>query len=91
MPKKSTKNSPKTERRTRTKSLISYATLKKADDSSAPENSEASERFVKDILVRGEAAKPTRGAKLPSDATHVITKENSDGTAEIKRVRYKTF
>jgi hypothetical protein len=51
----------------------------------------ASERFVKDLLVRGEAAEPTEEGKLPQTATHVITKKNEDGTVEVKRVRLKLF
>jgi hypothetical protein len=48
------------------------------------------QQFVQGLLVREEAAKPVKG-KLPLNATHVITKENPDGTAEVKRVRFKTF
>ena len=55
------------------------------------ENNPASERFVKDLLVRGEAAKPDAEGNLPLDATHVLTKENEDGTAEVKRARYKYY
>ena len=50
-----------------------------------------SERFVNDLLVRGEAAEPTKKGTLPNDATHVITKRNEDGTVEVRRVRYKAF
>ena len=49
------------------------------------------DRFARDLLVRGEAAKPDEKGKLPPDATHVITKENPDGTAEVRRVRFKLF
>ncbi|PWT98332.1 MAG: hypothetical protein C5B51_29560 [Terriglobia bacterium] len=50
-----------------------------------------SSRFVKDLLVRGEAAKPGKDGKLPLSATHAIVKENPDGTVEVKRARYKLF
>ena len=51
----------------------------------------ASERFVKDLLVRGEAAPLDPGGKLPLEATHVIEKQNQDGTASVRRLRYKLF
>lgn len=47
-------------------------------------------RFVRDVIVRGEAASLTPGGKLPPEATHVITGGAAD-TATIKRVRFKTF
>jgi hypothetical protein len=34
------------------------------------------ERFVNDLMVRGEASELTPGGKLPLDATHVIEKQN---------------
>jgi hypothetical protein len=61
------------------------ATPKKGEDN-PPE-----QRFVKDLLVRGEAAKLDSEGKLPLNATHVIEKENQDGTATVRRVRYKLF
>lgn len=80
-------------RRTRTNSPKLAASVKKAGakNKTSAENKKSSERFVKDLLVRGEASIPNRAGKLPLDATHVITKENPDGTVEVKRVRYKAF
>jgi len=52
---------------------------------------EDAERFVKDLLVREEAVKPTDSGALPGDATHAITKQNPDGTVEVKRARFKAF
>jgi hypothetical protein len=50
------------------------------------------ERFVNDLLVREEAAKPASSGKLPLDATHAITKQTPDGTVtEVKRARFKLF
>jgi len=51
----------------------------------------ATDRFVKDLLVRGETASLTPGGKLPLDATHVVEKQNEDGTATVRRLRYKLF
>jgi hypothetical protein len=47
-------------------------------------------RFVRDVIVRGEAASLTPSGKLPPDATHVITGGAAD-TTTIKRARFKTF
>ncbi len=51
----------------------------------------ATERFVSDLLIRGEAAKRDRKGKLPLDATHAIKKQKPDGSVEVERVRFKTF
>jgi hypothetical protein len=51
----------------------------------------ATDRFVKDLLVRGDAAKPDSTGAVPRDATHVIENQNEDGTAAVRRVRYKLF
>ena len=54
-------------------------------------NPAGQERFVRDLLVRGEAQKPDRGGKLPGDATHAITKKDKTGNVEVKRARFKYF
>ena len=90
------KNFQKTSR-TRKKSPKSVALLTKrrANKGNSPNKptteGQSSRQFVRGLLVRGEAAKPTKEGKLPLDATHVITKENEDGTVEVRRVRYKAF
>ena len=58
---------------------------------SPADNGVAKKRFVNDLLIRGEAAKLTKKGKLPGHATHVIKRQNQDGTVEVERVRYKTF
>jgi hypothetical protein len=92
MRKKDDKNSQKTSR-TQKKSANSVASLRKrrAKKPTIAEKGQSSGQFVRGLLVRGEAAKPTKEGKLPLDATHVITKENEDGTVEVRRVRYKAF
>ncbi len=50
----------------------------------------ASGRFVKDLLVRGEALEP-KGGKLPLEATHVVTVKKETGEVEVKRVRLKAY
>jgi len=51
----------------------------------------ASQRFVQDVLVRGEAAPRDSQGNVPLHATHVITGKKPDGTPNIKRVRLKAF
>jgi hypothetical protein len=63
---------------------------KQAKQELEPESA-ASDRFVKDLLVRGEAAKTDQQGNLELTATHVITKEEKDGTAKVKRARFKYF
>ncbi len=48
-------------------------------------------KFVQDVLTRGEAAELTKDGKLPLRATHVIQKNNPDGSVELKRLRFKLF
>ena len=48
-------------------------------------------RYIRDLLVRGEAAKLDENGKLPLSATAVITKEHPDGSVDIKEVRKKLF
>jgi hypothetical protein len=63
---------------------------KAADVETGAADQHASDRFKDDLLVRQEAVKPpAQGQKLPPQATHVITKENEDGSAEVERVRFK--
>jgi hypothetical protein len=50
----------------------------------------ADPRFVRDVIVRGEAASLTPSGKLPPDATHVLTGGAAD-TATIKRARFKAY
>jgi hypothetical protein len=50
----------------------------------------ADPRFVRDVIIRGEAASLTPAGKLPTGATHVITGGAAD-TATIKRARFKAF
>jgi hypothetical protein len=70
----------------------STASAAAPDCSEAAESSAASERFVHDLEVRGEAVKPSASGKLPLDATHAVVEENPDGTAkQVKRARFKAF
>ena len=48
-------------------------------------------RFLQDLLVRGEAAPLGAKGKLTADATHVVTGRSANGTLTVKRVRFKAF
>jgi len=65
------------------------AKAKPAPAQPAEEPVPSDSRFVNDLLIRGEAAELDKNGKLPLPATHVITKKNPDGSAEVKRARFK--
>ena len=73
------------------KAAKSAAGVRSENSAPAPAAGSASERFVNDLLVRGEAVPETPGQRLPLGATHKITKQNEDGSVEVKRVRFKLF
>ena len=77
----------KTPSQPRRKTAKASARRKSAAPADAPP---ADPRFVRDVIVRGEAASLTPSGKLPPDATHVITGGAAD-TATIKRARFKAF
>jgi hypothetical protein len=88
MPKKTNRGKPKTRTRKRTSRPGASKTKKpNAGVAFTP----ATDRFVKDLLVRGDAAPPDSTGKVPLGATHVIEQQNEDGTAAVRRVRYKLF
>jgi hypothetical protein len=88
MPKKAKKNVPQAKN--------SPPRKQKSDSSpqdagqSAPQQP-GSNRFVNDLLTRGEAAELTEDGKLPQRATHIIQKKNPDGSVDVKRARFKLF
>jgi hypothetical protein len=48
----------------------------------------AEDRFARDLEIRGEAVEPTKGQRLPSNATHVKTR-TPGGPDKLQRVRFK--
>jgi hypothetical protein len=84
------KNRPKTKIRASKKTAGPGASKTKKPNAAVGIAS-AKDRFVNDLLVRGEAATPDSSGKVPLDATHVIEKQNEDGTVAVRRVRYKLF
>jgi len=66
------------------------ASTRRKNAAQADEQPPSDPRFVRDVIVRGEAASLTPSGKLPAGATHVITGGAAD-TTTIKRARFKTF
>jgi len=58
-------------------------------DSKALEKSTDKQRFVDDLLIRGDAAEPDAAGNVARSATHVIKKRKPSGSAEVERVRFK--
>lgn len=48
----------------------------------------AAEEFVRGVLARGEAAKPTKRGKLAPGVTHEIAGETEDGLPKLRRRRF---
>jgi hypothetical protein len=52
----------------------------------------AEEKFVSDLLIRGEAASPDAEGNLPRNATHKIVGKKKDGKLpKVERVLYKIY
>lgn len=49
------------------------------------------EKFVADLIIRGDAQEPTPDGKLPSGATHAIVERQPGGRAKVKRARFKLY
>lgn len=48
-------------------------------------------RFVRDLLIRGEAVMPAEDGSLPPGATHTIKGEDEDGQARVERERFSLY
>jgi hypothetical protein len=58
----------------------------------AKEAEKAAERFVEDLLIRGEAAWPDPQGDLPPGATHEIVADPGDGKPpKVRRRRFSAF
>jgi hypothetical protein len=51
----------------------------------------SAKRFVRDLLIRGEAAKPTTTGDLPPGATHRIVDDNEEGLPTVERERFSLY
>jgi hypothetical protein len=80
----------KTARRKSAAKTSKKRTRKRATPQAVPEPSSGPEqRYVRDLLVRGEAVRPTRSGKLPQGATHAIVDDGEQVT--VKRARFKLY
>jgi len=66
---------------------------KKESCNSVPktEKTESEKRFVRDLLIRGEAAKPSSGGELPAGATHKIVEDNEEDLPQVERERFSIY
>jgi hypothetical protein len=64
---------------------------KRATKKSVAELDPSARRFVRDLLIRGEAQRPNSKGNLPSGATHVIVEENEDDLPTVKRERFSLY
>lgn len=48
-------------------------------------------RFVRDVLIRGEAVQPTPSGELPPGATHRIVEDDEEGLPVIERERFSLY
>lgn len=51
----------------------------------------SAERFVRDLLIRGEAVKPDARGELPPGATHRIVEDEEDGLPKVERDRFSLY
>ena len=51
----------------------------------------AEEKFVRDLLIRGEAALPDSEGNLPKNATHEIVEEEEGELPKIERRNFKIW
>lgn len=60
----------------------------KAKRTAAPEAPAPEERFVKDLIARGEAARRDKDGNLPPGATHEIVDDPDGGPPTVVRRRF---
>lgn len=66
---------------------------RKKDETSekTDEAEKAAERFVEDLLIRGEAVHPDPHGDLPPGATHEIVEEPGGRKPKVRRRRFSTY
>ncbi len=52
---------------------------------------ESEKRFVRDLLIRGEAAEPSADGELPAGATHKIVETNDEEPPQVERERFSIY
>ena len=61
---------------------------KTEDATKVDKSDEASQRFVDDLVTRGEAAVPDERGQLPPGATHEILEQPEQSPPKVKRRRF---
>ncbi len=70
---------------------MSTKNKQKQSESAAPQKkkkTESEKRFVRDLLIRGEAAKPLPDGELPAGANHKIIENNEEELPQVERERF---
>ena len=92
MPAKKTKGSSKSRRTTKKTGKSSASAGKERSARESEEKPDPSaERYVRDLLIRGEAAKPTAEGELPPGATHKIVDDGEEGLPKVERERFSLY
>lgn len=95
MSKKKSPNTKKNSRRTKTDKTGTDQKHKseQAENLNADEEQITDNRFVRDLLIRGEAAETDAEGQLPPGATHKIVEncENDDEPPKIERERFSLY
>jgi hypothetical protein len=64
---------------------------KKKDSCDTVPKTESEKRFVRDLLIRGEAAESLPDGELPAGATHKIIKNDEEDLPEVERERFSIY
>jgi hypothetical protein len=89
MPKKLT---VKKRRSVKTAAKSASSKSKKAASKQAKKTLDpAAKRFVRDLLIRGEAATPTASGDLPPGATHRIVEDDDEAPPTVERERFSLY
>jgi hypothetical protein len=80
-----TKRKQSAKKKSSTKSRDARKSVEKKDVAAAEE------KFVSDLLIRGEAALPDRNGNLPSNATHEILEEKDGELPIVERRIFKIW
>jgi len=71
--------------------LVKLDLKKNASKQTKKSLSPSAKRFIRDLLIRGEAAKPTPSGDLPPGATHRIAEDDEEGIPTVERERFSLY
>ena len=64
---------------------------KPAAKAKKPPCNSSEERFIRDLLIRGEAVEISPDEDLPPDATHKIVNKEDDDLPQVERERFSLY